>query len=130
MASSSSTPVATLYTFSGSLWASAPRLGLIEKGCALPCSSLDLPHSPADLFRARRRYGAGECVEKNVDLLKGENFAPEYLRINPKGAVPALVVPFAHTVDENVVTKYKALTESTEARPSPSLLLGVDGRSG
>jgi Flp pilus assembly pilin Flp len=37
---------------------------------------------------------------------------------NPKGTVPALVVPYAHTVDEGISTKFKALcsTEETCAR--------------
>lgn len=34
--------------------------------------------------------------------------------VNPKGTVPALVVPYAHTVDEGISTKFKALCSTEE----------------
>jgi glutathione S-transferase len=37
----------------------------------------------------------------NVNLGKGENFSPEYLKINPKGKVPALIVD-GTVITENV----------------------------
>ncbi len=86
---SSEVPKATLYTFSGSVWASAPRLTLIEKG-----------YSPSDVDL------------KTVDLVKGENFDPSYLRINSKGTVPTLVVPLLETTSAEVDTKFRALTDT------------------
>ncbi|KAN0063968.1 hypothetical protein ACQY0O_003574 [Thecaphora frezii] len=82
-------PKAVLYTFDGSVWGSAPRLALIEKG-----------YAPEDL------------EIKIVDLTKGENFAPSYLRINAKGTVPSLVVPILETTSAEVDTKFRALTDS------------------
>ncbi|PWN19284.1 hypothetical protein BCV69DRAFT_288129 [Microstroma glucosiphilum] len=84
-------PKAQLYSFPGSVWASSPRLALIEKG-----------YSPSD-------------VEiRTVDLLKGENFAPSYLRLNSKATLPTLVVPLASTISGEVDTKYRAITTSDE----------------
>lgn len=86
----SSVPKATLYTFDVSLWASAPRLALIEKG-----------------------YGPEDVDIKIVDLSKGENFDAHYLRLNSKGTVPTLVVPLLETTSAEVDTKFRALTDST-----------------
>lgn len=80
---------ATLYTFSGSVWASSPRLTLIEKGYS--CTDLDV---------------------KTVDLIRGENFSPSYLRINSKGTVPTLVVPLLETTSAEVDTKFRAINDT------------------
>ena len=89
MASSNEAPKATLYSFPLSLWATAPRIALIEKG-----------YTPTD-------------VEiKTVDLLKAENYAPQYLRINPNGTIPTLVVPLSETTSPEVATKFRALTDT------------------
>ncbi|KDQ63573.1 hypothetical protein JAAARDRAFT_29594 [Jaapia argillacea MUCL 33604] len=85
----SSVPKAALYLFSHSIWSSVVRLALEEKG-----------------------YGHDEIDQKFVDLLKGENFLPTYLRINPKGTVPTLVVPFEKTLSADVESRFKALTDS------------------
>jgi len=82
-------PVAVLYGYSGSCWHSVPRLTLIEKG-----------------------YSADDCIIKEVDLLQGANFSPEFLKINTKGTVPTLVVPQLASVNDNVSTKYTAITDS------------------
>ncbi|GAA5963719.1 hypothetical protein JCM8115_004253 [Rhodotorula mucilaginosa] len=86
-----SVPKAILYWFPGSVWASVPRLTAAEKG-----------------------FTDNELETRIVDLVKGENFSPAYLKINPKGTVPALVVPYAHTVDEGISTKFKALCSTEE----------------
>lgn len=39
---------------------------------------------------------------------------PAVPAVNPKGTVPALVVPYAHTVDEGISTKFKALCSTDE----------------
>ncbi|CAO1638827.1 unnamed protein product [Sympodiomycopsis kandeliae] len=79
-------PKAQLYSFPGSVWASVPRLALIEKG-----------------------YHAEDVEIKTVDLAKGENFAPAFIRINPKATLPTLVVPLAGTITDEVDTKFRAI---------------------
>ncbi|GAA6001087.1 glutathione S-transferase family protein [Rhodotorula paludigena] len=89
--SADNVPKAVLYWFPGSVWASVPRLVASEK-----------------------KFTSNELEERIVDLGKGENFAPAYLRIHPEGHVPALVVPYEHTLDESIKTKFKALTSTIE----------------
>ncbi|KAJ1018045.1 hypothetical protein NDA16_004914 [Ustilago loliicola] len=104
-------PKATLYTFSGSVWASAPRLTLIEKG-----------------------YSSTDLDFKVVDLVKGENFSPSYLRINSKGTVPTLVVPLLETTSAEVDTKFRAIADTKailefldKSRSSNTLANGGEG---
>lgn len=84
-------PRAQLYSFPGSVWASVPRIALVEKG-----------------------YASNDVEIKTVDLFQGENFSPTYLRLNPSGTVPTLVVPFLETISDEVQTKYRALTKTEE----------------
>ncbi|GAA6062497.1 hypothetical protein JCM10212_006346 [Sporobolomyces blumeae] len=79
-------PRATLYTFPGSVWASVPRLVALEKS-----------------------YTEDELDEKTVNLGKGENFSPAFLKLSPNGHVPVLVVPYEHTLDDTIPTKFRAL---------------------
>ncbi|MEK9900846.1 MAG: maleylacetoacetate isomerase [Rhodospirillaceae bacterium] len=54
----------------------------------------------------------------STDLLKGEQFAPEYLKINPQGVVPALVMD-----DGNTLTQSMAILEYLdETYPEPALM--------
>lgn len=80
-------PRATLYTFGESVWASVPRLVALEKN-----------------------YTEEELDEKTVDLAKGENFSPAFLKLSPEGHIPVLVVPYEHTLDDTIPTKFRALT--------------------
>ncbi|BGP15734.1 hypothetical protein JCM10213_007971 [Rhodosporidiobolus nylandii] len=83
-------PKATLYAFSpGSVWSAPAVLTAKEKG-----------------------YKPEELEYRTVDLPKGENFSPAFLRINPEGHVPVLVVPYAHTVEDGIQTKFKAICGS------------------
>ncbi|SPC66347.1 uncharacterized protein UHOD_07587 [Ustilago sp. UG-2017b] len=101
---------ATLYTFSGSVWASSPRLMLIEKG-----------------------YSSTDLDLKTVDLICGENFSPTYLRINSKGTVPTLVVPLLETTSAEVDTKFraindtKAILEFLDRSRSSNTVVGANG---
>lgn len=53
----------------------------------------------------------------SVDLLKGEQFAPEYLKLNPQGVVPAL------SDGDTVLTQSMAILEYLdETNPEPPLL--------
>lgn len=81
-------PKATLYIFKTSLWSSVPLLGLVEKG-----------------------YNSDEYNLKEVDLFKGENFCPEFLRLNPKGTVPLLVVPVINSEPDHP-QRFKSITDS------------------
>ncbi|GAA5827659.1 hypothetical protein JCM5353_008364 [Sporobolomyces roseus] len=87
MSTTTRQPRATLYTFGGSVWASVPRLVALEKN-----------------------YTEEELDEKTVDLGKGENFSPAFLKLSPSGHVPVLVVPYEHTLDDTIPTKFRALS--------------------
>lgn len=65
---------AVLYSFGGSAWAQVPRLAIVEGGYA------------------------DDAIEiKDVNLAEGANFNPDYLKINPRGTVPALVDETGHS---------------------------------
>ncbi|KAJ7125602.1 hypothetical protein C8R43DRAFT_1029494 [Mycena crocata] len=82
-------PKAVLYYSPDSVWSSAVLLALEEKG-----------------------YAEDEVDLKIVDLAKGENFSVSFLRLNLKGTVPTLVVPFRDSLSEDVESRYKALTDT------------------
>ncbi|KAI8995674.1 hypothetical protein BD414DRAFT_527757 [Trametes punicea] len=117
MTDSSHIPKASLYYYHGSVWASVPLLALEEKG-----------------------YGSDEVDLKEVDIAKGENFMLSYLRLNPQGTVPTLVVPLEKTLAPEIESRYKAIqdtkaivefldksrsvqsrTHTTSSAPAPSL---------
>ncbi|TCD71561.1 hypothetical protein EIP91_008942 [Steccherinum ochraceum] len=86
---SNGVPKAALYYYDRSIWSSAPLLALEEKG-----------------------YGADEVDLKEVDLSKGENFAPSFLRLNPHATVPTLVVPLHNTLEPEIESRYKAIQDT------------------
>lgn len=55
--------------FEGSCWSAVAHLAVIEKG-----------------------FTPEQINIKSVSLVEGQNFSPEYLKVSPKGTVPALVV--------------------------------------
>ncbi|KAH9919087.1 uncharacterized protein B0H18DRAFT_1029102 [Fomitopsis serialis] len=57
-------------------------------------------------------YGADELDLKLVDISKGENYAPSYLRLNPQATVPTLVVPLHKTLAPDMESRYKAIQDS------------------
>ncbi|EHK18484.1 uncharacterized protein TRIVIDRAFT_231671 [Trichoderma virens Gv29-8] len=63
-------PQFTVYTFAGSQWAQVAHLALAQKG---------VPEDKYDL--------------KEIDLMTGANFDPEYIKINPNGTVPSITSP-------------------------------------
>ncbi len=69
-----------LYHHGSSVCAAKVRLGLMEKGLAFK------PHY--------------------VDILKGEQFQPDYLRLNPKAVVPTLVHDGRVVVESTVILEY------------------------
>ncbi|KAJ7038227.1 hypothetical protein C8F04DRAFT_1089972 [Mycena alexandri] len=86
--SSTTVPKAVLYHSPESVWSSAVLLALEEKG-----------------------YAEDEVDLKLVDLAKGENFSVSFLRLNLKGTVPTLVVPFKDSLSDDVESRYKAVTD-------------------
>ncbi|KZT65595.1 hypothetical protein DAEQUDRAFT_697049 [Daedalea quercina L-15889] len=82
-------PKAALYYFPTSVWCAPPLLALEEKG-----------------------YGPDELDLKLVDIAKGENYAPSYLRLNPRATVPTLVVPLQKTLGPDIESRYKAIQDS------------------
>ncbi|KAG7099184.1 hypothetical protein E1B28_001053 [Marasmius oreades] len=86
---SMSMPKAVLYYDPKSIWSSGALLTLMEKG-----------------------YGDDELNLKIVDLSRGENYGPSFLRLNSKATVPTLVVPLEKTLSDEVESRYKAITET------------------
>jgi glutathione S-transferase len=86
---SSSIPKAVLYYSPSSIWSAVALLALQEKG-----------------------YGEDEVDLKEVDISKGENFSPAFLRLNPKATVPTLVVPLEKTLGPDTESRYKAITDT------------------
>ncbi|KAF9535453.1 hypothetical protein CPB83DRAFT_888166 [Crepidotus variabilis] len=82
-------PKAALYYSPISVWSAVVQIAVEEKG-----------------------YSPDELDFRIVDLAKGENFDPTFLRINPKATVPTLVVPYENALTEADDSRYKALTET------------------
>lgn len=81
---------------------------------------LELYHHGSSACAAKVRFALAEksleWVGHYVDILKGEQFRPEFLAINPKGVVPVLIV------DGNVITESTVICEYLEeAFPDPPL---------
>jgi len=87
----STVPKAALYYFPTSIWCAVALLALEEKG-----------------------YGADEIDLRIVDIAKGEQYDPTFLRLNPKATVPTLVVPLSNSLSEEIDTRYKAITDSVD----------------
>ncbi|KIJ21778.1 hypothetical protein PAXINDRAFT_165173 [Paxillus involutus ATCC 200175] len=117
MTDPSSLPKAVLYYHPASVWSSAALLALREKG-----------------------YGDDELDLRVVDISKGDEFSPTFLRLNPKATVPTLVVPLRGSLGHDVETRFKAIadpkalvdlldksrsatsrTNTTSSAPAPSL---------
>ncbi|KAH9964301.1 hypothetical protein BC827DRAFT_1190488 [Russula dissimulans] len=64
------------------------------------------------LVLEEKGYGKDELDLRPVDLSKGETFSPTFLRINSKGTVPTLVVPFENTLSADTESRYKAVTDT------------------
>jgi len=79
-----SPPKAVLYANHIEIWSSAVLLTLEEKG-----------------------YSPDELDKREVNLLQGENFDPAYLKINPNGEVPTLVVPLDRYIGPEIESKFR-----------------------
>lgn len=70
----------TLYNHNLSVCVQKVRLALVEKGIA--------------------------WQDHNLDLMKGEQFSPDYLKIHPKGIVPAIVHDGLAVTESTVILEY------------------------
>jgi len=84
-------PKAALYANHVEIWSSAVFLTLEEKG-----------------------YGADDLDRKEVNLLTGDNYDPAYLKINPSGEVPTLVVPLDRYIGSDIESKYRPIHDVTK----------------
>lgn len=87
--SRSAIPKAVLYYSPQSVWSSAVLLALHEKG-----------------------YGEDEVDLKVVDIDKGQEFSPTFLRLSPKAMVPTLVVPLRGSLASDVASRFKAISDT------------------
>ena len=72
--------------------------------------ALDLYHHGSSVCAAKVRFALGEkSLEWQghyLDILKGDQFAPDYLKLNPKAVVPTLVHDGNVIVESTVINEY------------------------
>lgn len=85
-----------LYTFGPSVWASVPELALIELG-----------------------YDQDDIEKKVVNLAEGENFAPAFLKINPRGTLPTFQAGGKAYTSTAEVTSYLVAHASNRVAVAP-----------
>ena len=82
--------------------------------------TLVLYHHGSSACAAKVRFALAEkglaWTSRYVDILRGEQFAPAYLELNPKGVVPTLVHDDAVIVESTVICEY--LDEVFAQRPT------------
>ncbi|KIJ68479.1 hypothetical protein HYDPIDRAFT_82366 [Hydnomerulius pinastri MD-312] len=69
-----------------------------------------LYYSPESVCR-EKGYGDDEVDLRVVDISKGDEFSPAFLRLNPKATVPTLVVPLRGSLGPDVESRFKAVTD-------------------
>lgn len=71
---------------------------------------LKLFHHSTSVCSSKVRFALAEkdldFDGKIIDLIKGEQYAPEYLKLNPKGVVPTLIHDGLVIVESNVICEY------------------------
>ena len=71
---------------------------------------LDLYHHGSSVCAAKVRFALGEKGLEwrghYLDILKGDQFAPEYQKLNPKAVVPTLVHDGQVIVESTVINEY------------------------
>ncbi len=72
--------------------------------------TLDLYHHGSSTCAAKVRFALAEkrlpWSSHYVDILKGEQFKPAFLALNPKAVVPVLVHDGATIVESTVICEY------------------------
>ncbi len=84
--------------------------------------TLTLYHFPASVCSQRVRLVLAELelawASKVVDILKGEQFQPEYLALNPNAVVPTLVHDGNVIIESSVISEYaQDITPGIDLRP-------------
>lgn len=74
------------------------------------CSYLNAPLVLLALHE--KGYGEDEVDLKVVDIGKGEEFSPTFLRLSPKAMVPTLVVPLRGSLASDVASRFKAISDT------------------
>lgn len=81
--------------------------------------ALELYHHGSSACAAKVRFALAEkqlpWVSQYVDILRGEQFKPEFLALNPKGVVPVLVHDGAVVAESTVICEY--VEEAFPAHP-------------
>ena len=71
---------------------------------------IDLYHHGMSVCAAKVRFALGEkkiaWESHYVDIHKGDQFAPDYLKLNPKAVVPTLVHDGHVVVESTVINEY------------------------
>ena len=71
---------------------------------------IELYHHGSSVCAAKVRFALGEkklaWKGHYIDILKGEQFAPEYQKLNPKAVVPTLVHDANVIVESTVINEY------------------------
>ncbi|KAG1749965.1 uncharacterized protein EDB91DRAFT_1235415 [Suillus paluster] len=70
-----------------------------------------LYYSPHSVWY-EKGYGEDEVDLKVVDIDKGEEFSPTFLRLSPKAMVPTLVVPLRGSLASDVASRFKAISDT------------------
>ena len=85
---------------------------------------LTLYHHGSSACAAKVRFALEEkqldWEGRYVDLMRGEQFAPEYVALNPKAVVPTLVHDAAVITESTVICEYL-----DETFPAPALMPGA-----
>ena len=85
---------------------------------------LELYHHGSSVCAAKVRFALGEkklaWTGHYIDILKGEQFTPEYLKLNAKAVVPTLVHDGAVFVESTVINEYIDEVFAAPALKSPS----------
>ncbi|MBK8008807.1 MAG: glutathione S-transferase family protein [Rhizobiales bacterium] len=84
---------------------------------------LELYHFPGSVCSQRVRLVLAELgiqwTGKVVDILRGEQFKPEYLALNPNAVVPTLVHDGHAIIESSVISEYlQDIAPSADLRPS------------
>ena len=91
-------------------------------------SNLELYHHGSSACAAKVRFVLAEkeleWTSHYVDILRGEQFAPEFLALNPKAVVPVLVHEGAVIRESTVICEYaeEAFPETPRLMPPDPVL--------
>ena len=89
--------------------------------------ALVLYHHGSSACAAKVRFALAEKAlaweSRYVDILRGEQFAPAYLALNPKAVVPTLVHDGAVIVESTVICEFPSASRERAAEASITIQL-------